>query len=93
MATHSVENLSTSGRLVLFAMQTHHHQQQPWVSKRDLGTSTRLPKRTLIKKLQQLVDEGLVEADGGKDESHGGYKATRYRLISDVPTSDELPSC
>ena len=53
---------------------------QFWVSKRDLGNSTLLPKGTLIKKMQELAEAGLVETSAGLDEVHGGHKPTLYRL-------------
>ena len=73
-------SLSTSCRLLICQMQLYRHTDQVWVSKRELGRATMLPKRTLIKKLKELTDAGLVEADAGIDETHGGYKATMYRL-------------
>ena len=78
--SEAAAKLSPSCRLVMCQMRLFARDDQFWVSKRDLGDSTLLPKSTLIKKMQELAGAGLVETSAGLDEVHGGHKPTLYRL-------------
>ena len=78
--SEAAAKLSTSCRLLICQMRLFAHDDQFWVSRRDLGNSTLLPKGTLIKKMQVLAEAGLVETSAGLDEVHGGHKPTLYRL-------------
>ena len=86
MPPTSYDQLTTTGRFVFATMVMYRSNGHLWVTKRQLEATTRVPKRTILKVLQDMEKAGWVAAQADINQSNGGHNPTEYCLTYSAPT-------